>query len=182
MASQSLQGGSFRVAHHLKYLLFLSFICLSAIHIGLSAYVVSRASDLVETFMRFESGVSSRFSTSAATRAIQYLPTIGRIAGLLVPLTLGRWLGRKPALWLACGLAYMSNIMLQLSTDVAPIRAGVFLSGISYGVFEAYAQIYIVECSPERFRTLSIFIFTALTAFGKLASFFSSSCPYNRII
>jgi len=75
------------------------------------------------------------------------------------------WFGRRQCLWAACVLCAISNIIMMATTSIGALYVGRFLIGLANGYFMTFAQLYIQECSPAKYRGLFITWFQFATSF-----------------
>ncbi|KAF2740095.1 general substrate transporter [Polyplosphaeria fusca] len=78
------------------------------------------------------------------------------------------WLGRRQCLWLASALCCASNIIMMATTNMSGLYAGRFLIGLANGWYMTFAQLYIQESSPARYRGMLIAVFQFWTSIGTL--------------
>ncbi|KAF2469974.1 MFS monosaccharide transporter-like protein [Lindgomyces ingoldianus] len=99
---------------------------------------------------------------------ISSLMTLGAFISSSSAGILATWMGRRPCLWMACLLCCVSNIVMMTTTNLHGIYAGRFLIGVANGWFMTFAQLYIQESSPARYRGLLIAVFQFWTSIGTL--------------
>jgi len=75
-------------------------------------------------------------------------------------------LGRKASIWLACAICCISNLIMMATTEISGLYAGRLLLGLANGMFMTFAQLYIQECTPARYRGLMISSFQVWTTIG----------------
>jgi MFS family permease len=73
--------------------------------------------------------------------------------------------GRRHALWLACIICCVSNIIMMTTEHIKVLYAGRFLNGLANGLFMTFSQLYIQESSPAKFRGLFLTAFQFGTSF-----------------
>ncbi|KAJ4351420.1 uncharacterized protein N0V89_006762 [Didymosphaeria variabile] len=78
------------------------------------------------------------------------------------------WLGRRQCLWIASVLCCVSNVIMMATTSLSGIYAGRFLIGLANGWYMTFAQLYIQESAPARYRGLMISVFQSWTSIGTL--------------
>ncbi|KAL1982366.1 hypothetical protein VTN96DRAFT_1397 [Rasamsonia emersonii] len=77
-------------------------------------------------------------------------------------------LGRKSSLWTACLLIYVANIIMMTTTSIGALYAGRLIIGLGNGLLMTFAQLYIQECAPARYRGVMISMFQFWTSLGSL--------------
>ncbi|RDL29893.1 MFS general substrate transporter [Venustampulla echinocandica] len=77
-------------------------------------------------------------------------------------------LGRKHCIWLSCLLCAVSNIIMMTTESIEALYAGRFINGLANGGFMTFAQLYIQESSPAKYRGLFLTTFQFGTSFGTL--------------
>ncbi|KAE8447058.1 hypothetical protein EG329_011193 [Mollisiaceae sp. DMI_Dod_QoI] len=78
------------------------------------------------------------------------------------------YIGRKAALWLACGMCVVANVVMMTTTSIGGLYAGRFVIGLANGLFMTFAQLYLQECPPARYRGLALGAFNSWTSIGTL--------------
>ncbi len=77
-------------------------------------------------------------------------------------------MSRKMSIWFASGLCCVSNIIMMTTTSIGGLYAGRLLIGLANGLFMTFAQLYIQESAPARYRGLMISTFQIWTSVGAL--------------
>ncbi|KAL7778153.1 hypothetical protein CFE70_004829 [Pyrenophora teres f. teres 0-1] len=77
-------------------------------------------------------------------------------------------LGRRHCLWLASALCCISNVVMMTTTNIAGLYIGRLLIGLANGWYMTFAQLYIQESSPARYRGMMISVFQIWTSIGTL--------------
>lgn len=72
-------------------------------------------------------------------------------------------IGRKACLWLACLLCAISTIIMMTTEAIEALYVGRLLIGLANGYFMTFAQLYIQESSPVKFRALFLTVFQFCT-------------------
>ncbi|OCL15378.1 MFS transporter [Glonium stellatum] len=75
-------------------------------------------------------------------------------------------LSRRATLWTACVLCIVSNVIMMTTTKIGGLYAGRLIIGLANGLFMTFAQLYLQECSPSRYRGLAISTFQWWTSIG----------------
>ena len=94
--------------------------------------------------------------------------TIGAFTGSLMAGPMALKLGRKSCLWIACVLCCASNGIMIGSTSIGGLYAGRLLIGIANGFYMTFAQLYLQEVAPARYRGAAIAAFNTWTSLGAL--------------
>jgi len=81
---------------------------------------------------------------------------------------IAHYIGRKMAIWLACGLCVVSNVVMMTANAIGPLYAGRLLIGLANGMLMTFSQLYLQECAPAKFRGLVIGGFQTWTSLGTL--------------
>ncbi|RYO94698.1 hypothetical protein DL766_005981 [Monosporascus sp. MC13-8B] len=77
-------------------------------------------------------------------------------------------LGRKTCLYLAIVGCYISNIIMMTTTDINALYVGRLLNGLANGYFMVFAQLWLQESSPAKYRGLFLSVFQFSTSFGRV--------------
>ncbi|KAF2250952.1 general substrate transporter [Trematosphaeria pertusa] len=99
---------------------------------------------------------------------ISSLMTLGAFVSSSSAGIFATWLGRRHCLWMASLLCCVSNLVMMLTTNLSGIYAGRFLIGIANGWYMTFAQLYIQESTPARYRGMMISVFQSWTSIGSL--------------
>ncbi|KAK0707960.1 general substrate transporter [Lasiosphaeris hirsuta] len=99
---------------------------------------------------------------------ISSLMTLGAFVSSSCAGPIATFIGRKTTIWLASLLCVASNIIMMTTTNIGGLYAGRTLLGLANGMYMTFAQLYIQECSPARYRGLMISSFQVWTSFGAL--------------
>jgi predicted MFS family arabinose efflux permease len=75
------------------------------------------------------------------------------------------YISRRQCLWLACLFCCIANVMMMATEDISALYAGRFIIGCANGYFMTFAQLYIQETSPARYRGLFLTAFQFFTSF-----------------
>jgi len=81
---------------------------------------------------------------------------------------IAKFIGRKTSIWAACVLCIISNVVMMTTTSIGGLYAGRLAIGLANGLFMTFAQLYLQECAPARYRGLTIGAFQSWTSFGTL--------------
>ena len=81
---------------------------------------------------------------------------------------IAKFIGRKASIWLASLLCVISNIIMQSTTGIGALYFARLLNGIANGLYLTFAQLYLNECAPARYRGLVIGLFQSWTSIGTL--------------
>lgn len=77
-------------------------------------------------------------------------------------------MGRKTAIWIACVTCIGSNVIMMATTSIGGLYAGRLILGLANGIFMTFAQLYLQECSPARYRGVMLAAFQWWTSIGSL--------------
>lgn len=106
--------------------------------------------------------------TTERQQLISSLMTLGAFVSSSCAGPIATFIGRKTTIWLASLLCVVSNIVMMTTTNIGGLYAGRTLLGLANGMYMTFAQLYIQECSPARYRGLMISSFQVWTSFGAL--------------
>ncbi len=79
------------------------------------------------------------------------------------------YFGRKPSLWFGCVLVFVSTAMIQGATQISVFQGAMFLNGLHSALFNTHSRLYLIECSPDRYRGLSLVLYLIALMLGTLA-------------
>ncbi|KAL2018419.1 hypothetical protein VTK56DRAFT_838 [Thermocarpiscus australiensis] len=99
---------------------------------------------------------------------ISSLMTLGAFISSTATGPIAAIMGRRTAIWAASLLCVGSNVLMMATTNIGGLYAGRLLLGLANGMFMTFAQLYIQECSPARYRGLMISSFQVWTSVGTL--------------
>lgn len=99
---------------------------------------------------------------------ISSLMTLGAFASSSFAGPIARVMGRRDSIWIASVLCAVANIIMMASTNIGAIYFGRLLIGLANGMFMTFAQLYIQESVPARYRGLMISSFQVWTSVGTL--------------
>lgn len=74
-------------------------------------------------------------------------------------------LGRKQCIWMSCLFCAVSNIIMMTTESIEALYVGRFINGLANGGFMTFAQLYIQESSPAKYRGLFLTTFQFGTSF-----------------
>lgn len=98
---------------------------------------------------------------------ITSLLTLGSFISSLVAGVFSAYLGRKQALWLACGLNAIGVAIQMATTSKGVLYLGRLVLGLANGFFVTFSNVYTAEASPAHLRGIMV----ALFAYCKLPLF-----------
>ncbi|KAH8600238.1 general substrate transporter [Bisporella sp. PMI_857] len=78
------------------------------------------------------------------------------------------FLSRRATIWCACALCCVANVIMMATTTIGGLYAGRFIIGLANGLFMTFAQLYIQETIPARYRGLMISSFQVWTSIGHM--------------
>jgi MFS family permease len=81
---------------------------------------------------------------------------------------IAKFIGRKASLWTAVVLCAIADIVMMTTTSIGALYFARTLIGIANGMFLTFAQLYLQECAPARYRGLVISLFQTWTSIGSL--------------
>ncbi len=99
---------------------------------------------------------------------ISSLMTLGAFLSSSMAGPIATVLSRRMTIWAASLLCVVSNVIMMVTTNIGGLYAGRLLLGLANGMFMTFAQLYIQECSPARYRGLMISAFQVWTSVGSL--------------
>ncbi|KAE9380868.1 putative maltose permease [Stipitochalara longipes BDJ] len=79
-----------------------------------------------------------------------------------------KFIGRKAAIWIACILCLLGDILMMTTTSIGVLYLGRLIVGLSNGLFNTFGQLYIQECAPAKYRGMMIGAATYWIVFGSL--------------
>ena len=79
-----------------------------------------------------------------------------------------KFVGRKGAIWMACFLCVISNVIMMTVKSIVPLYIGRLLIGLANGFFMTFSQLYLQEVAPPQYRGLVIGLFQSWTSIGTL--------------
>ncbi|PMD31531.1 putative maltose permease [Hyaloscypha variabilis F] len=77
-------------------------------------------------------------------------------------------LSRKWSIWTAVGLCVIANVIMMTTDKIGGLYAGRLIIGLANGLFMTFAQLYLQECAPAKYRGLTISAFNTWTSIGTL--------------
>ena len=77
-------------------------------------------------------------------------------------------LGRKGSIWLASLMCVVANVVMMATTSIGALYFARLLIGLANGLYMTFAQLYLNECAPARYRGLVIGLFQTWTSIGTL--------------
>lgn len=78
------------------------------------------------------------------------------------------YVGRRGSIWAAALLCVIANTIMMATTNIGAIYVGRLVIGLANGLFMTFAQLYIQESVPARYRGLMISSFQIWTSIGTL--------------
>ncbi|GAP91493.1 putative general substrate transporter [Rosellinia necatrix] len=101
-------------------------------------------------------------------RLIGSLLTLGAFLSSLVAGAFAHYFGRKPALWLACGLNTIACIIQISTTNKVAIYIGRLVLGLANGFLVTFSNIYTAEASPAHLRAVMVALFSEWVNIGSI--------------
>ncbi|KAM7198323.1 general substrate transporter [Rhypophila sp. PSN 637] len=157
---------------HWRCLAAMTLVSLSAFQYGLDFGVISGLQAMVpflEVFGYPDPEAPGGWNISSERQQlISSLMTLGAFissasAGLSAVIV-----GRRTSIWIACLFSILSTVMMQVTTGIGVLYAARLIIGLANGVFTTHSQLWILECSPARYRGLAISGFQIWTTVGTL--------------
>lgn len=93
---------------------------------------------------------------------------MGTILGTCMTALFGRYLGRRPGIWTACAISFVSCGIQIGTSSVGVLCLGRVLLGISNAFFATFCNVYSVEATPAHLRAIVASLFGVWTCFGNL--------------
>lgn len=81
---------------------------------------------------------------------------------------IAKFIGRKMSIWVAVVLCIVANVIMMASTSIGALYFARLLIGLANGMFLTFAQLYLQECAPAKYRGLVIGLFQSWTSMGTL--------------
>ncbi|ORY10536.1 monosaccharide transporter-like protein [Clohesyomyces aquaticus] len=106
--------------------------------------------------------------TTERQQLISSLMTLGAFISSLLAGVTAKKLGRKGCLWFACLTCCAANIIMMTTDNIIALYFGRLIIGLANGYFMVFAQLYIQESSPAKYRGLFLTGFQFCTSFGTL--------------
>lgn len=157
---------------HWKSLLACSIIAMCAFQFGLDFSLIGGLQAMPGFLKIFgyqdpTSPIGYNIST-VRQQLISSIMSLGVIvasgsAGLIT-----KFIGRKPALWIASILCLIADIIMMTTTKIGVLYFGRLVMGFSNGLFYIFGQLYIQECAPSKYRGMMIGGFEYWSTFGAL--------------
>lgn len=91
--------------------------------------------------------------------------TLGSFLSSLVAGFFSAYLGRKQALWLACGLNAIAVAIQIATTSKGVLYLGRLLLGLANGFFVTFSNVYTAEASPAHLRGVMVALFAYCRAY-----------------
>ncbi|KAK5233624.1 hypothetical protein LTR47_005247 [Exophiala xenobiotica] len=105
---------------------------------------------------------------STVQQLINSLMTVGAFAACLCVGPLGKYIGRRAALFLGCILNHVGAILMLASTEFAALYASRVIIGLANGLFMVETQLYIQETSVPQLRGALLAMYQFCIAFGSI--------------
>ncbi|KAF4624301.1 hypothetical protein G7Y89_g13873 [Cudoniella acicularis] len=172
ITAYSLEGDSDTLLTHWKCLLACTLVSMCPFQYGVDFGIIGG--------LQAMPGFLAVFGNKDPSSAIGYNISPGRqqlisslmILGAFISSTAGgpiaNYIGRKASIWTACVLCIVSNVIMMTTEQIGGIYAGRLLIGLANGLFMTFAQLYLQECSPAKYRGLMIGSFQSWTSIGSL--------------
>lgn len=106
------------------------------------------------------------------TTKVQQLMTsfinIGTIVGVFLTAPFAKYFGRRPGIWVACLINFISAGVQVGTTNLAGLYAGRVLIGLANGYFITFANVYVAEVAPAHLRGLLVSFFGVWVNIGSI--------------
>ncbi|KAG8624009.1 hypothetical protein KVT40_008985 [Elsinoe batatas] len=99
---------------------------------------------------------------------IASLLTLGSFLSCLVAGAFAHYMGRKPALWLACGMNAVACIIQIATVNKGAIYVGRLILGFANGFLVSFSNIYTSEASPAHLRGVIVALFAYWVTIGSI--------------
>ncbi len=93
---------------------------------------------------------------------------IGTILGVMCGPLWARYFGRRPAIWLASGITFVSLAVQMAASSVAALCVGRVLLGISNAFYITFSNVYTVEATPPHLRAVIAAFFSVWVNIGSI--------------
>ncbi|KAK1764519.1 MFS monosaccharide transporter-like protein [Phialemonium atrogriseum] len=166
-------GGS--LWHHRRNILICSCVCLSTFQYGFDYGLTSGLQAMpgfLAVFGYKDPTLPSGYGIdSTVQQLINSLMTAGAFLGSLAVGPLGKFVGRRWALWGACILNHrwkVGAILMVSSTEFAALYASRVIIGLANGLFMVETQLYIQESAVPSYRGFLMGIYQVCLALGSI--------------
>lgn len=105
---------------------------------------------------------------STVQQLITSLLTLGSFLSSLAAGPFSAYLGRKPALWLACILNAVACAIQIAVTNTGVLYLGRLLMGLANGFFVTFSNVYCSEAAPAHLRGVTVALFAFWVNFGSI--------------
>lgn len=96
------------------------------------------------------------------------LLTLGSFCSSLLAGPVSHYIGRRPALWIACALNATACAVQITSTTPRTLYAGRLLLGLANGFFITFSNIYTAEAAPAHVRGVTVALFAFWVNVGSI--------------
>lgn len=105
---------------------------------------------------------------STVQQLITSLLTLGSFASAMAAGPFSAYLGRKPALWLACALNAIACGIQIGTTNKGVLYFGRLVMGLANGFFVTFSNVYCSEAAPAHLRGVTVALFAFWVNFGSI--------------
>ena len=98
-----------------------------------------------------ESGTGWSIRTQTQQLMTSFI-SVGTIVGVFVTAPFARHFGRRPGIWVASVINFVSTGVQEGTTSLGGLYAGRLLIGLANGYFIAFANVYVAEVAPAHLR------------------------------
>lgn len=169
MLSQKEEHG---LIFHWKSLVACSIVAMCPFQYGLDSTLIGGLQAMpvfLEVFGHKDSSTTIGYNISTQRQQlITSLMTLGAFMAAAGGGYIATFVGRKAAIWIACILCLVADIIMMTTTNIGGLYFGRFIIGIANGLFDTFAQLYILECAPAKYRGMMIGVVTYWITFGAL--------------
>jgi len=169
---EAVPEDTYKMAQHWKCLAACTLMSLCPFQYGLDFGLIGGLQAMIGFLRVFgyeDASVPGGWNISTERQQlISSLMTLGAFLSSSLAGPIAAVMSRKMTVWAASALCVVSNVIMMSTTNIGGLYAGRLLLGIANGMFMTFAQLYIQECSPARYRGLMISSFQVWTSVGTL--------------
>ncbi|KAL2158775.1 hypothetical protein VTH06DRAFT_3966 [Thermothelomyces fergusii] len=166
------EGQPYSIAHHWKCLAACALMSLCLLQFGLDLGLTGglpAAVGFLRVFGYAAPDAPGGWNISPVrVQLLLGLMSLGAFVGASMAGPIANVLSRRMAIWVACVVCIISNVIMMSTTNIGAWYFGRLLLGFANGLFMTFSQLYIQECSPARYRGLAISTAHAWISVGNL--------------